>query len=95
MSSRIQKRRLWVSFYLQIEIENCKLKCQKCELDLPIRLFENQIGTCGKDKKEVETTIGDYNCTICPKKRMNRAQYVKHIEDQHFEEEGVFAICSV
>ena len=84
-----------LAFDLQTEIENCKLKCQKCGLDIPIRLFEDHIEICGKKEKDDGKSIGDYNCTLCPKKGMNRAQYVKHIENQHSEEEGVCAICSV
>jgi len=84
-----------LAFDLQMEIENCKLTCKKCGVDIPIRLFEDHIETCGKYKKDDGTIIGNYKCTLCPKTRMNRAEYVKHIEEQHSNEIGVCAICSV
>lgn len=83
-----------LAFDLQMEIENCKTKC-KCGLEIPIRLFEDHQENCGNYKKSDGSIIGDYNCTLCPKTKMNREQYVKHIEENHFEEEGVCAICSV
>ena len=84
-----------LAYDLQVEIENCKLTCKKCGLDISIRSFEDHIEACGNNKKDNGKIIGDYNCTLCPKTSMNRAEYVKHIEDQHSNEEGVCAICSV
>ena len=84
-----------LAFDLQMEIENCKSTCKRCGIDIPIRLFEDHIEICGKYKKDDGTIIGGYNCTLCPKTRMNRSEYVKHIEEQHSNEEGVCAICSV
>ena len=84
-----------LAFDLQMEIENCKLMCD-CGQYISIRLFEDHKEICGKkNKKEDGSIIGDYNCTLCNKTKMNREEYVKHIEDIHSNEEGVCAICSV
>ena len=84
-----------LAFDLQMEIENCKLKC-KCGLEIPIKLYEDHQENCSiKYKKDDGTIIGGYNCTLCMEKNMNRDQYVKHIENKHSEEEGICAICSV
>ena len=84
-----------LAFDLQMEIENCKLTC-KCGQKIPIKLFEDHIEECGKKNvKEDGSIIGDYNCTLCSKKKMNRDEYVKHIEDVHSNDVGVCAICSV
>ena len=84
-----------LAYDLQLEIENCKTKCNKCGLDIPIREFEEHIEKCGKNISNDGSIIGDYNCTLCDKKKMNRSEYVKHVEDFHSNEEGVCAICSV
>ena len=83
-----------LAYDLQLEIENCKMKC-KCGKEIPIKEFENHSENCGKNISSDGSIIGDYNCTLCDKKKMNRSEYVKHIEDIHSNEEGVCAICSV
>ena len=80
---------------LQIEIENCKIQCE-CGKFIPIRIFEDHQDECKNKNNNKDGTIsGNYNCTLCPKKYMNRKQYVEHIHDVHSNEEGVCAICSV
>ena len=80
---------------LQKEIENCTTRCTCGEL-IPIPLYEDHLEKCKKkEKKEDGSVKGDYNCTLCERKGMNRQEYVDHIRDKHTEEEGVCAICSV
>ena len=80
---------------LQKEIEKCTRRCNCGEL-VPIPLFEDHKAKCNKiEKKEEGSVKGNYNCTLCDKKNMNREEYIFHIKDKHAEEEGVCAICSV
>ena len=80
---------------LQKEIESCTIRCSCGEL-IQIPLFEEHQEKCKKKEKKEDGSIkGNYNCTLCDKKNMNREEYVYHIKDKHTEEEGVCAICSV
>ena len=84
-----------LAYDLKVEIENCKIKC-KCGIEIPISSFDDHQNNCILNiKKDDGTIIGGYNCTLCTKTNMNREEYVKHIESQHSDEEGVCAICSV
>ena len=84
-----------LAYDLKVEIENCKIKCE-CGIEIPISSFDDHQKNCIlNNKKDDGTIIGGYNCTLCTKTNMNREEYVKHIENQHSEEEGVCAICSV
>lgn len=85
-----------LAYDLQKEIENTKIKCKKCGLDISLSIYEDHQENCasGNQKKD-GTILGNYNCTLCSKKNMNRNEYVYHIEDKHYDEEGVCAICSV
>ena len=80
---------------LQKEIENSKIHC-KCGDLIPIKIFEDHQEKCKcREKDKDGMLIGNYNCTLCSKQSMNRAQYVDHIHNNHYNEEGVCAICSV
>ena len=83
-----------LAYDLQLEIENCKLKC-KCGKEISISEFEDHSENCGNIISKDGSIIGDYNCTLCDKTKMTRSEYVKHVEDSHYNEEGVCAICSV
>ena len=84
-----------LAYDLQVEIENCKITC-KCGMQIPIRLYEDHQEICSsKIKRDDGTIIGNYNCTLCSKKKMNRIEYIKHIEEKHSNDEGVCAICSI
>ena len=83
-----------LAYDLQMEIENCKIKC-KCGQQIPLKLYEDHQDNCPSQyKKEDGSVIGGYNCTLCSKKKMDRQEYVKHIEKEHSNETGVCAICS-
>ena len=80
---------------LQKEIENCTIKCNCGDL-IPIQIFEDHQEKCNKKEKREDGSVkGNYNCTLCDKKNMNRQEYVDHIKEQHSNDEGVCAICSV
>ena len=85
-----------LAYDLQKEIENCKIKCEKCKIDISLNIFEEHQENCeSRNKLNDGTVLGDYNCTLCSKEHMSRNEYVCHIEDKHTYEEGVCAICSV
>ena len=85
-----------LAYDLQKEIENCKIKCEKCGLDISLNILEEHQENCeSRNKLNDGTVLGDYNCTLCSKAHMSRNEYVCHIEDKHAYEEGVCAICSV
>ena len=80
---------------LQREIENYAIRC-KCGELIPIQLFEEHQEKCKmNEKKDKGNIIGNYNCTLCDKKNMDRQGYVDHIRERHSSEEGVCAICSI
>ena len=84
-----------LAYDLQMEIENCKIKC-KCGVEMPIKIFEDHQNNCNcQNINDDGKRIGNYNCTLCTKTNMNRIEYVKHIEAYHSNEKGVCAICSV
>ena len=80
---------------LQKEIENYKIHC-KCGELISIQKFEEHKEKCICNFKKGDGTIkGNYNCTLCDKKGMNREEYVFHIREFHNDSYGVCAICSV
>ena len=80
---------------LQREIEQNKIHC-KCGEIIPIQKFEEHMEKCKNSIENKDGAIsGIYNCTLCSKKNMNREEYVKHIKENHSNDNGVCAICSV
>ena len=80
---------------LQREIEKYTTRCICGEL-IPIQLYEDHQEKCKKKERKDDGSVkGNYNCTLCDKKSMNRQEYVDHIRELHFNDEGVCAICSV
>ena len=80
---------------LQREIENCYIQC-KCGQYIPIKKYEEHHNKCKNNNINKDGSVsGNYDCTLCSKKGMNREGYVNHIHECHYDAMGVCAICSV